>query len=135
MDDSLKSDIIQFYPIDRSVGGCDDTMVNKTHEMRTNSQDSFESIPIAHQSNSSQATPQSVKIYKSNDISDKVYLVTQVNAESLFMIKDKFHDQVIQVQEYKEVHISHLREPVFKEIINLKTRPDQKQSSEQAMIN
>ncbi|CAC5362440.1 unnamed protein product [Mytilus coruscus] len=55
MDDSLQSDLIQFNPTDRSSIASDDTVMNETRKMRTSSQNSYESIQTAHQSNSSPA--------------------------------------------------------------------------------
>ncbi|CAC5364493.1 unnamed protein product [Mytilus coruscus] len=95
MDDSLQSDIIQFNPTDRSSIASDDTVVNNTHEMRTSSQNSYESIQAAHQSNGSPAISPSVgDIFESltNQIRDTFHMVTQENAANLSMMEDRFEN-------------------------------------------
>ncbi|CAC5387664.1 unnamed protein product [Mytilus coruscus] len=141
MNDSLQSDIIQFNPTDRSSIASDDTVVNNTYEMRTSSQNSYESIQAAHQSNCSPAISSSVgEIFESltNQIKDTFHMVTQENAANLSMMEDRFQNQITHLKVYLEEQIfssvSNLREQFLKELNKQKVIPDQIQSERSEII-
>ncbi|VDI52988.1 Hypothetical predicted protein [Mytilus galloprovincialis] len=120
MDDSLQSDLIQFYPTDRLSIASDDTVVNNTHEMRTSSQSSYESTQTANQSNSLPAISPAVgDIFESltNQIRDTFHMVTQQNAANLSMMEDRFQNQITQLKE----EIFNLREILINKSLNLIT--------------
>ncbi|CAC5421296.1 unnamed protein product [Mytilus coruscus] len=144
MDDSLQSDIIQLNPRDRSSIASDDTVVNNTHEMRTSSQNSYESIQAAHQSNGSPAISSSVgEIFESltNQIRDTFHMVTQENAANLSMMEDIFQNQIthlkIHLKEQIFSFVSNLREQIFnlrEEFNKQKIKSDQIKSEKSEII-
>ncbi|CAG2202262.1 unnamed protein product [Mytilus edulis] len=133
MDDSLQSDLIQFYPTDRLSIASDDTVVNNTHEMRTSSQSSYESTQTDNLSNSLPAISPAVgDIFESltNQIRDTFNMVTQQNAANLSMMEDKIQNQIMQVKNHFEEQIFNLREEFKKQ----RSKSDQIQSERSEII-
>ncbi|CAC5420623.1 unnamed protein product [Mytilus coruscus] len=144
MNDSLQSDIIQFNPTDRSSIASDHTVVNNTHEMRTSSQNSYESIQAAHQSNGLPAiSPSAGEIFESltNQIRDTFHMVTYENAANLSLMEDRFQNQITHLKIHLEEQIfssvSNLREQIFnsrEEFNKQKVKSDQIQSEKSKII-